>query len=343
LHPDRRSWSCAQLASPLAAFSLSLAGWTCLYCGAEFPITSEGQIRIDHLSHDHKFRECDLAKRFFRREHFRQHLKHAHAASLDVQRIDMLDRACSRFEVRPEYRTPVPPVRELATSGLSGPPVERLELPEADFGCPIDAVSPDDDIQDSLAPTSGADEPQWQLDRIQNKSEASQSKHHSVPKEVSPPHYPQAGIVQGPPGDDDPAFAIQVLTSKLLAEATKPQKSFVCQICQQSFTRRTSLVNHRRTHTGEKPYSCTIPGCDRKFAQQGDKTRHEKAQHSEKTFICGSTSAEGVSWGCGKAFRRRDGLLEHHRETAKGKGCFEERERIGDSQGIGVDDLPIVE
>jgi uncharacterized Zn-finger protein len=118
---------------------------------------------------------------------------------------------------------------------------------------------------------------------------------------------------------------------------SRSTSSFTCPVCQQTFTRRTGLVNHQRTHTGEKPYTCKIAGCDQTFKQQGDKTRHEEAQHGEKTFICGDST-----WGCGKAFGRKDGLLEHHRKTTKGKKCLEERDRMNDSQGIGVNSFPIV-
>jgi hypothetical protein len=120
----------------------------------------------------------------------------------------------------------------------------------------------------------------------------------------------------------------------ILSESTS---SFTCPVCQQTFTRRTSLVNHQRTHTGEKPYTCKIAGCDQTFKQQGDKTRHEQAQHGEKTFICGDST-----WGCGKAFGRKDGLLEHHRKTTKGKKCLEERDRMNETKGIGVNSFPIV-
>ena len=128
--------------------------------------------------------------------------------------------------------------------------------------------------------------------------------------------------------------------SESAVEEKKPDSLHICSTCQRSFARRAILVNHQRTHTGEKPFSCTFQGCSQTFTQQGDKTRHEQAQHTEKTFICGDSRDEGLSWGCGKRFRRKDGLLEHHSKTKKGKQCAADRDRlIGLERGGDEDSL----
>ncbi len=41
------------------------------------------------------------------------------------------------------------------------------------------------------------------------------------------------------------------------------EKPYKCRWCDKGFTQRTHLVNHQRTHTGEKPYKCVV--CDEKF------------------------------------------------------------------------------
>jgi hypothetical protein len=92
LHLRHYSWSCAALgtvadafharppAYPGAPHSSAGGGDTCCYCGKLFDNPPDWQRRTDHLLLDHKFGECNQNKKFFRADHFRQHLKHSHTA-----------------------------------------------------------------------------------------------------------------------------------------------------------------------------------------------------------------------------------------------------------------------
>lgn len=53
--------------------------------------------RIDHLQNVHKFAECNQTKKFFRADHFRQHLKHSHAGT-SGKWTNMLENACMKEE-----------------------------------------------------------------------------------------------------------------------------------------------------------------------------------------------------------------------------------------------------
>ena len=108
LHVRRHSWSCSALTGYERAFHDSTArpgeADFCGYCGEEFPRSGQNQAgatvseqdwedRIRHLQDVHKFRECNSSKKFYRADHFRQHLKHSHAGT-SGKWTNMLENAC---------------------------------------------------------------------------------------------------------------------------------------------------------------------------------------------------------------------------------------------------------
>lgn len=124
LHLRRHSWSCAALSGYAAAFHNSPnrpnEADTCGYCGEDFPRSGiaspslsgppvateqDWDIRIGHLQEMHKFGECNHAKKFFRADHFRQHLKHSHAGT-SGKWTNMLENSCMKDEPLPEPRAP---------------------------------------------------------------------------------------------------------------------------------------------------------------------------------------------------------------------------------------------
>jgi hypothetical protein len=115
LHLRRHSWSCANISDWKAAFhpttrttpaSLSdlLDGLEveCGFCGEKFAnFTERAQDQMwDHITNRHKFRECNTAKKFFRADHFRMHLKHSHAGT-SGRWTNMLENACMKDEPAP--------------------------------------------------------------------------------------------------------------------------------------------------------------------------------------------------------------------------------------------------
>ncbi|KAI9104810.1 hypothetical protein DFS34DRAFT_569523, partial [Phlyctochytrium arcticum] len=43
-----------------------------------------------------------------------------------------------------------------------------------------------------------------------------------------------------------------------------------------AFYRQEHLVRHDRIHSGERPYPCSVPGCDRQFGRSDELARHQK-------------------------------------------------------------------
>jgi hypothetical protein len=104
LHLRKHSWSCAALAGNYeAAFHQSPQHHyadICGYCGKEFAVPPQWNARIEHLTTEHKFGECNQSKKFYRADHFRQHLKHSHSGT-SGKWTNVLENACMRDELPP--------------------------------------------------------------------------------------------------------------------------------------------------------------------------------------------------------------------------------------------------
>ncbi|KAK7421776.1 DNA-binding transcription factor [Neonectria punicea] len=82
--------------------------------------------------------------------------------------------------------------------------------------------------------------------------------------------------------------------------------------CKKSFTQKTHLDIHRRTHTGDKPYNCDFPGCKLTFSQLGNLKTHRRRHTGERPYSCEQ---------CGRRFAQR-GNVRAHEQTHQGLKPF---------------------
>lgn len=107
-------------------------------------------------------------------------------------------------------------------------------------------------------------------------SAASDAGYDSMPSSRTLPRPSQLmGANLGPPA---PQSMMSQFSSKM---SSNTQKKHKCKVCDKRFTRPSSLQTHMYSHTGEKPFACSVEGCGRHFSVVSNLRRHSKVHKGE--------------------------------------------------------------
>ena len=80
------------------------------------------------------------------------------------------------------------------------------------------------------------------------------------------------------------------------------EKKFVCNICEKTYKRKSSLATHLVTHTDIKPFKCLQ--CNKEFLRNSDLRKHAVMHTGDKPYVCKV---------CRKQFSQSSNMLTHLR------------------------------
>ncbi|KAJ3784201.1 hypothetical protein GGU10DRAFT_388496 [Lentinula aff. detonsa] len=89
---------------------------------------------------------------------------------------------------------------------------------------------------------------------------------------------------------------------------------YSCQFCDKIFGRSSDYRRHERTHTGERPHTCTWAGCTKSFSQSSGLKTHMNTHTGEQPHLCGY---------CESKFGDPSSRSRHRREVHGDEGTHE--------------------
>ncbi|KAG5668162.1 hypothetical protein PVAND_016114 [Polypedilum vanderplanki] len=84
------------------------------------------------------------------------------------------------------------------------------------------------------------------------------------------------------------------------------EKPYVCTICGRGFSQNTNLKQHLRRHTQIKPFKCDYEGCSSAFVSKGELDSHSRKHSGDHPFKCDVEN-------CTASFTTSSSLVKHKR------------------------------
>ncbi|PVV00863.1 hypothetical protein BB560_004735 [Smittium megazygosporum] len=94
--------------------------------------------------------------------------------------------------------------------------------------------------------------------------------------------------------------------SNSLSNEQLVSKEYSCSFCDKVYRKPSKLQEHIRSHTGERPFKCTFPGCDKTFIRQSHLSVHNRTHYSDlkNKYKCNFEN-------CSAAFNTNQHLKRH--------------------------------
>lgn len=71
-----------------------------------------------------------------------------------------------------------------------------------------------------------------------------------------------------------------------IRDVHKRLKKFGCDMCDKKFVTRHALTQHFRVHSDERPYKCSVPGCDKAFKLLCQVKQHQERHGPKGDCVC---------------------------------------------------------
>ncbi|KAM8715759.1 hypothetical protein ACLKA7_002755 [Drosophila subpalustris] len=92
----------------------------------------------------------------------------------------------------------------------------------------------------------------------------------------------------------NPNNELHVLPTQSIRRKVNSRCFYVCEYCAKEFSKTYDLIRHRRSHTKEKPYPCSL--CLKSFATKSKLNEHQRRQHATPMkYVCSNCNASYAS------------------------------------------------